>query len=81
MLLPAFEPWKGVEVGEEHRNRWTKEAIAFLNENPEEYFTYCMSGDSMIIALRPEGEGIIEVLDLRVRNRMMIEDVFQKTEE
>ena len=78
MLLPAFEKWKGVEVEDEHKNRWAKEAIAYLNENPEEYLSYSMSGDSMVIALRPEGEGIIEVLDLRIRHRMIIEDVLHK---
>jgi hypothetical protein len=67
-----------VEVEDEYKNRWAKEAIMYLNEHPEEYYTYRMSGDTMIIAMRPEGEGTIEVLDLRIRHRMLIDDALHK---
>ena len=80
MLLPAFEKWKGVEVEDKCKNDWALESIKYLNENPEEYLAYCMSGDTMVIALRLEGEGVIEVMDLRIRNRMILEDHLQKKE-
>ncbi len=81
MLLPAFEKVNGVPVDDATINRWAQENIKFLMDNPDEYLAYSISGDTMVVAMRLVGEGVIEVIDCKRRNRMMIDDPYQKNGE
>lgn len=78
-LLEAFEKWNGVPMGDEAKNDWAIKSVKFLNENPGEVYNYSFSGDTMILAIRHPGEGIINVYDLKVRNIMEVEDAINPT--
>ena len=41
---------------EEEINKWVKECLRFLRDNPDEPFKYIGSGDTMVIAFRHDGD-------------------------
>jgi hypothetical protein len=81
MLLPAFRKVDGVPIEDAQINKWAKDSIKYLLDNPGEHFAYAISGDSMVIAMRLEGEGAIEVIDCKRRHQMLIDDPYQKNGE
>jgi len=46
--------WRGVEIAEETIVNWIHESIEYLEENPNEWFTYTTSGDSMVFVMRED---------------------------
>jgi len=42
----------GVEIEDELTQSWVNEAVDYLLENPEEHYTYRMSGNTLVIATK-----------------------------
>ena len=45
-----------VEIGKEEINKWVKECLEFLRDNPDEPFKYIASGNTTVIAFRHDGD-------------------------
>ena len=47
---------KNAKMPTDTRDSWLQECLLFFQENPEEYFYYSTSGDSLVLAHKAAGE-------------------------
>lgn len=47
---------KNAIITEQERDKWLQESLEYFQDNPEEYFYYATSGNSLVMAHKAEGE-------------------------
>lgn len=79
MKIPILNEHYGVAVDLQQRDRWAREVIQQLMEDPNEDYSYVCSGDSITFGYRTKGEGVVEIYDAKIiRTTIIMEDTNDK---
>ena len=60
---------RGVQIDKESKDRWAGEAISFAKVN---HYGYVLSGDTMVLAVKHDEDGVIEVFDLNIKRKATV---------
>jgi hypothetical protein len=60
----------GVPIDKHERDKWGTECAEWLAKEPNEYFVYTRSGDTIVIGIRDSDGNTIEIFDCKIRRDM-----------